>query len=198
MGSASSIISPLIHETVDIKSSLPFPKHGVKLSYYLEFMEKCCGGGDNLIGLTTQEVCDKFVKPITFEYQCSFCEWLEMTEHPAVGVATVFISHAWKFKFTSVVDALQYHFSEEQHKDIIIWFDLFSNNQHKATDLDFDWWCNTFKSAIHQFGYTVLVLSPWYNPIPLTRAWCLFEFTVPLSLTVSLQWQCVEVIKINF
>ena len=42
-----------------------------------------------------------------------------------------------------VVDALEYHFREQP--DIVIWFDLFSNNQHKTVDLDLDWWCNTFK-----------------------------------------------------
>jgi tetratricopeptide (TPR) repeat protein len=90
-----------------------------------------------------------------------------------VGEAKVFISHAWKYEFLDVVDALMYHFKDEA--DIIVWFDLFSNNQHKAVDLTFDWWCNTFKSAIQQFGRTVMVLAPWDDPIPLTRGWCLFE-----------------------
>jgi hypothetical protein len=52
---------------------------------------------------------------------------------------------------------------------------LFSNNQHLAGSLPFEWWTNTFKSAIADFGHTVMVLSPWNNPIPFTRAWCLFE-----------------------
>ena len=59
--------------------------------------------------------------------------------------------------------------------NVFIWFDLFANNQHLAVELDFNWWCGTFKSAIKQFGHTVMVLSPWIDPIPLTRAWCLFE-----------------------
>ena len=96
-----------------------------------------------------------------------------MQKHEAVGLATVFISHAWKYLFLDVVDALLYHFQHES--DIIIWFDLFSNNQHKAVDLDFHWWCNTFKSAIQMFGRTVMVLAPCHDPIPLTRGWCLFE-----------------------
>ena len=52
---------------------------------------------------------------------------------------------------------------------------MFSNNQHKAVDLDFDWWCNTFKSAIKDFGHTVMVFAPWNDPIPLVRGWCLWE-----------------------
>jgi len=87
---------------------------------------------------------------------------LESQHHPAVGIATVFISHAWKYLFLDVMCALEYHFRDQP--DIIIWFDLFSNNQHKAVDLDFDWWCNTFKSAIQQFGHTVMVLTVVERP----------------------------------
>ena len=98
---------------------------------------------------------------------------LSSQRHAAVGLATVFTSHAWKYLFLDVIDALLYHFQDEP--GIVVWFDLFSNNQHKAVDLDFHWWCNTLKTAIEQFGRTVMVLSPWQDPIPLTRGWCLFE-----------------------
>ncbi len=52
---------------------------------------------------------------------------------------------------------------------------MFSNNQNSTTALDFEWWTGTFKSAIENIGYTVVVLAPWNDPIPLQRAWCLFE-----------------------
>jgi hypothetical protein len=78
-----------------------------------------------------------------------------MNDCNEVNAATVFISHAWKYTFLDVIDALVNHF--QSTPDIIIWFDLFSNNQHKAIDLDFHWWCNTFKSAIQAFGHTVMV-----------------------------------------
>eukprot|EP01037_Dinobryon_pediforme_P026157 gene26157-28578_t len=71
------------------------------------------------------------------------------------------------------MEALQHHFREEP--DVIIWFDLFSVNQHIEQDLNYDWWSTSFKSAIKQFGRTVMVLAPWHDPIPFTRGWCLFE-----------------------
>lgn len=152
--------------------SFSFPKLGVKLSFVEEFIE-FCNGRQRFDDLTTTDVCENFIKPLTSDAKCSFCEMLEHSNHPAVGVATVFISHAWKYRFLDVIEALQYHFKDSP--DIVIWFDLFSNNQHKAISLDFNWWSNTFKTAIAQFGRTVMVLAPWNNPIPLTRAWCLFE-----------------------
>jgi len=174
MGAGAAVgLSPrVVVADVPDGQPLPFPKHGVRLSYYAQFVEEC-GGRDALQGLTTTEVCDTFVKPATARLQASYCDLLAWQDHGAVGMASVFISHAWKYVFLDVVDALLYHFRDEP--GIVVWFDLFSNNQHKAVDLDFFWWSNTFKSAIEQFGRTVMVLAPWHDPIPLTRGWCLFE-----------------------
>lgn len=68
---------------------------------------------------------------------------------------------------------MMHHFKSDPN--IIVWFDLFSNNQHAAPDLDFNWWSTTFKSAIADFQHTVMILAPHDNPIPFQRAWCLYE-----------------------
>ena len=56
---------------------------------------------------------------------------------------------------------------------LLSWFDLFSNNQH---DLDkpppFEWWCDTFMNAIKDIGFVIMVMSPWTDPLILTRCWC--------------------------
>ena len=164
----------------------PFPTSGVKLKVFVEFIEKAggreafytkpsgfCGCFHRIQPFTTTDVCNRFLKPATSGKGQSYCELLTEQESPDVGEATVFISHAWKYTFTAVVDALQYHFSNEP--DIFIWFDLFSNNQHKAPNLPFEWWRDTFSNAIGKMGRVVMVLSPWNNPVPFTRAWCLWE-----------------------
>ena len=151
---------------------LPFPKEGIKLSSLEEFI-KLCGGRSVLKDLCTTDVNDLHMKPLTSRMKSSYCDYLKTTNPNSVGEAQVFISHAWKYLFLNVVDTLLHHF--KHNPDVIIWFDLFSNNQHMATTLDFEWWSTVFKSAIKQFHHTVLILSPWHNPIPLTRAWCLFE-----------------------
>jgi hypothetical protein len=145
-----------------------FPKDGVKLSTFDNFMMSF-GGTDNFRGLTTAQVNQKFVLPTTSYMQSSYCDYLKSKENCFdVGTAQVFISHAWKYQFLDVVEALKSHFRD--NKDIFIWFDLFSNNQHKdSTSQSFEWWSETFKSAIAQFGHTVLILAPWNDPIPLRR-----------------------------
>jgi hypothetical protein len=169
---------------------VPFPKHGLTLKEILKFIEKN-GGKERFKDMTTTQVCDEVLKVATKDHQCSYCELLlledvdsdgdaSITNHHqrsigidyvanvrrkeskkdgSVGKAEVFVSHAWKYKFLDVVSALEYHFKDTP--DIIIWFDLFSNNQHGTGELPFEWWATTFKSAIQEMGRTVMVLAPW-------------------------------------
>jgi tetratricopeptide (TPR) repeat protein len=156
-----------------------FPTIGVKFSVFKHFVT-INGGIDNFINnnnsnepMITTDVCDKFLKPLTSESNQSYCELLQQQNSIDVGEATVFISHAWKYNFVDVIEALEHHFISEP--DTFIWFDLFSNNQHESCKLPFEWWRDTFLNAIKKLGRVVLILSPWSNPIPLTRAWCLWE-----------------------
>ena len=154
--------------TVD--ASAEFPKLGIKCFAFSEFVDKI--GKHNVEGLTTTEVCDNYVKPFTLG-KGSMCDYLKCSNSENVGVASVFISHAWKYIFLDVVSALERHFAATP--DTIIWFDLFSNDQNNAPNLDFHWWSTTFKTAIADLGRVVMVLAPWKEPIPFTRGWCLYE-----------------------
>ncbi len=102
----------------------------------------------------------------------------------------MFISHAWEYNFLEVIDALVYHFRNEP--DVIVWLDIFSCNQHRTMNLDFNFWSGTFKSAIQSMGRTVMVLSPWNNPIPLTRAWCLWELYCTAHMTCKFEVAMTE------
>eukprot|EP00055_Hartaetosiga_balthica_P015396 m.90722 g.90722 ORF g.90722 m.90722 type:complete len:960 (+) comp8854_c2_seq2:252-3131(+) len=63
----------------------------------------------------------------------------------------------------------------ERHENTFFWFDVFCVNQNASSDLPQDWWSTTFLRNIRTIGKVVLVLSPWSNPVPLTRCWCLWE-----------------------
>jgi tetratricopeptide (TPR) repeat protein len=139
-----------------------------------------CGGKSALANKRTEEVCQEFLMPMTKELKLSYCDLLKLEPNQKkIGIASVFISHAWKFLFLDVVQAIERHFQKEitgpDSENFYIWFDLFSNNQHIAGELDFQWWTQTFRSAIEQFNHTVIILAPWNNPIPFKRAWCLWE-----------------------
>jgi hypothetical protein len=88
------------------------------------------------------------------------------------------LSHAWKYKFLDVVDTLKYYFMKEEQVEpnkIILWFDLFSNNQHLNgfhVAPPFCWWCGTFMQAIKKIGRTVMVLS-FYLFMKFNNLFCL-------------------------
>ena len=140
--------------------SRTFPLNGIRLSFLQTFIDIYCGGREKLQGLTTTFVIDKFIKPQTLLWQQSFCDMLESQGYEdhgfCIAKAQVFISHAWQYIFLDVVDALQFHFIDTP--DIVIWFDLFSINQHKENDLDFHGLCNMFTSTIKDFGMLFLCL----------------------------------------
>ena len=109
----------------------------------------------------------------------SFCELLEANPATArfVGAPTHFLSHAWSYKFKDVVAGLRAWVSAlpDGSQTAYFWFDVFSIDEHATQGFSQEWWGSTFKEAIAKLGHTVMVLSPWSNPIPLTRAWCLWE-----------------------
>jgi tetratricopeptide (TPR) repeat protein len=177
-------------------STLPFPKVGIKLSVFDVFIEEC-GGRAALDGLTTSDVCERHLKPLTAAGGISYCEMKAKLLPRDIATATVFISHAWKLAFLDVVDTLKHHFRHTS-QSAVLWFDLFSNNQHAAVDLDFGWWSTTFKSAIAKFGRTVVVLYPWYNPFPLRRAWCLYEIFCSIDCGSKLELAMTRFDEANF
>ena len=96
------------------------------------------------------------------------------TGKPLVAPATVFVSHAWKYPFVEVVVDVMEQYNEE-NPNTYFWFDLFTNDQNANDKKDADWYSTTFRESIKRIGTVVLILSPWQDPKPIKRAWCLFE-----------------------
>eukprot|EP01036_Dinobryon_divergens_P025933 gene25933-34532_t len=88
-----------------------------------------------------------------------------------VGAATVFISHAWKYNFYEFLLALEAKFKDQPWARL--WIDIFCHNQHD--ELTSDEWITKFEQHIVRINKTVMIVFPWHNPIPFTRAWCLLE-----------------------
>lgn len=180
--------------TSDANDTLPM--QGVKLLLLQRIRDIVVDRGDS--GMTTSDVCEHYVKNWTRDYSASLSNSLlrghSVVPHPIIGLtydqaiskqATVFTSHAWKFNFCSFVACLEDYVNT--HDDITdtgssFWFDLVVNDQWNAPNRTFEWWCTIFKTTVGTIGHTLLILSPWDNPIPLTRAWCLWEIhTTKLS-----------------
>jgi len=125
--------------------------------------------------LRTTDVCDRFLKPSTVNPGESYCELAKTdpTRSGHIGQATAFVSHAWGHEFLDVVAALE-DYDLRQPTPTVFWFDIFSNNQHKAPNREFTWWQTVFRENIGKLKRTLLVLE-WDDPKPLSGAWCLWE-----------------------
>ena len=89
--------------------------------------------------MTTNDLCFGIVKPATEHVKTSYAEMLSNTEPGEVQDATVFVSHAWKYTFVNVVDALG-----SLSENAFVWFDVFTVNQHASLQVPPDWWFTTF------------------------------------------------------
>ncbi|KAJ3326524.1 hypothetical protein HDU76_012856 [Blyttiomyces sp. JEL0837] len=159
------------------KDHLAISPYGINVSFLHEFI-KSCGGRDQLSHLTTAEISETIIKPLTSSTNLSLCDTLlTFNRHDAIQIADVFISHAWSYKFIDMIDAIDDYITENEKSphDVYIWLDLVSNPQHGAEDRPFEWWKTTFINAIRDIKEVVLVLQPWDDPIPLRRAWCIYE-----------------------
>ena len=153
------------------------------LGVSLRLMQQLLKEAEEASLTNTTDICNKIVKPKTFGRKCAYVDLLREQHPDDIKAATVFISHAWKYDLADSVDVMEQY--EAKHPNSFFWFDLMLNNQHGTSDHPFDWWCTTFQQSIEQIGVVVLVMSPWNEPIPLTRSWCLFEIMCSLNAGAS-------------
>lgn len=138
------------------------------------------------------------------EGTCSFAELLTRSEDTKrmVGTPTVFVSHgkmtyqshltgshcehfstAWRYCFADVISALRNFVQSEELDEATtyFWMDTVSIDQSPTREYPQDWWLNTFRSEVKRISWTVMVLAPWNDPLPLTRSWCLWEVLATLA-----------------
>jgi len=115
-----------------------------------------------------RELVDKFIIPRTAKQNCS---WAELLPRNQCGTVNIFVCHAWKYPVKKLVSALEEFERTTTLKPPFFYFlDYCTVNQHNVNkDLQNNWNC------IQSCKATVLVLSPWSDPIPLKRCWCILE-----------------------
>jgi len=188
---ARRLSSPFHHvAAVELQTLPPFPKEGVNIILLKNLCAWAKSAHPDVV--TTTDVNEAIVKPWTCADKCSLVELLrdkhfdEANAHPQLGLsfeqgvgtkANYFVSHAWKYNFFELTETLEkfLYESEEDEQTTYFWLDLCANDQWSAPSLPYEWWCTVFQEAIHSIGHTLLVCLPWQAPIPLSRAWCLWE-----------------------
>lgn len=172
-----------------IHADTSFPSRALNLAFLIGLAESKTINPD----WAAHQVKTDYVLPQTSAGKTAF------TDSP-IGEANsaetnLFVSHAWQYTFGQLITSLS-QWAKEQDQDpatTYCWIDLFSVNQHVSADVSQDEWAETFKNGIAKAGRFVLVLTPWSNPVPYTRAWCLWEVFnasktgVPFSIALAEQ-----------
>ena len=134
MGNCTSQAPPVASRNLASSSE---PIFGVKLSFIHSFIEEN-GGRSTFEGKDTTWVCDNIiVQKYKDSDGRSVCKQLRFSKLKVIGMNEEikwFISHAWKYKFLDVVDALAYTLRQlKEPEDVIIWFDLFFSSSIRKT-----------------------------------------------------------------
>ena len=165
-----------------------FPAFGITLRGIQRFLA-AHGDRVSLLARTTESVCRDPIIGLTAAPPSSYCDMLLAQGSPDAGAATVFVSHAWRYRLGTVVQALEAWEGARLARGeppSFFWLDLFTNSQHKTEARAFSWWQSVFAQAVARIGHTLLVLQ-WSDPIPLRRAWCIFEIGATLRLGARLE-----------
>ncbi|ETV96681.1 hypothetical protein H310_10356 [Aphanomyces invadans] len=164
----------------------PQPSRGLTLAYFHRFVNDH-GGRQAFDGLTTLDVCMRFVKPATQHANVSLVDLVlsQPEGHQFAKPAEWLISHSWSYKFLDVVEAIDnFCLEHDLSHDTSFWFCMFANNQHAIGDSRgmFKQWLEAFRTALVDTGKLVMVLSPWHHPETLQRSWCVYEVYLSIVL----------------
>ena len=144
------------------------------------------GGRAAFAGLSTDDVKKRFVLPATGYTRTAYATQLLVAGSPHVAPATAFISHAYSDEFLGVLDAVA-ALEAREGTSAFYYFDLLVVNQHgQGAVVPFEVLRDEFGRSVKAIGRTLLVLR-WANPIPLQRAWCVFEMATTLAVGTGLK-----------
>ena len=130
--------------------------------------------------LSIQDMCVRVVLPAGTTG--SYAEHL--LSHPSTAAlvsakADVFVSYAWRYTLNQLVSALATHADAAK---LFFWIGAFVIDQHAASASHATAeWMALFSGALASIGSAVVVLIPWDKPVPVSRAWCVFEHYALLS-----------------
>ena len=141
------------------------------------------GGRAELEGKSTAWVKLNVVIPATAPAKTPFTALMDGAH---VAPATAFVSHAYDDEFLGMVDAIA-TLEAREGSSAFYYFDLLVVNQHgQDAIVPFEVLRDEFGQSVRAIGRTLLYLR-WSNPIPLGRAWCVFEMGITLAVGKGLR-----------
>ena len=144
---------------------------------------------DRRDSISTFEVVEEYIKPLTKEANLSYAEMNAKNADEDgisfVGPACAFVSHSWSYKFKTLLSVLEEyqltHLDEGTH---YYFLDMFAINQHNVASDDL---LISLQNVVSVTNKILLVMTPWSNPRPLRRVWCLWEILQAVKLKATIR-----------
>jgi tetratricopeptide (TPR) repeat protein len=163
----------------------PVKPFGISMQGFYEFLA-AHGGRGALTGFTTEDVKQRIILPATGHTRSSYAEQLLALGSPHVAPATAFISHAYDDQFLGMLDSVAALEAREGTSGFYF-FDLLVLKQHgQSAVVPFEVLRDEFVRSVKAIGRTLLVLR-WADPIPLKRAWCVYEMATSLAVEAGIK-----------
>lgn len=94
----------------------------------------------------------------------------------AVGLATLMLSYSWSNSLGDIIGVLEEHCRVRQldPAKCFVWIDCLCINQHRLAAVDViahEVLVMTFGTQLARIGNVLVLMSPWTNPLYLTRVW---------------------------
>jgi hypothetical protein len=201
-GNVSDNFISLIRESYLYDPITAFGKYGIKFSALQKWMNGIDGEMKLFQNKKISEVSERIIKPLTKKLQCSLATLLSFQNQNAITIPTVFISYSPEESFASLLRALKdymerYSYSEQE---IVVWMECLCFNPHysllSAADSKsgsppssppsrpifptLDWYSNHFPCEIQKINFTLLFISSWENPLPLSDLGCNWELFITI------------------
>lgn len=164
---------------------------GILLSSIYEFIDDYCNGIDNIIGLTTEYIHNKYIKQITKSSKVSYCQYIKnntsiLDNKKIIGKSTLYIIHSWEYEFVYIIKAIDYYIKKHYNNEpIYIYIDIFSNNPYNNININDNYLTMNVLLSIKQIGHTHIILSPYNESLTLKNIWNLFEIYCSITTTTT-------------
>jgi hypothetical protein len=109
------------------------------------------------------------------------------TKSSPVGPACLMLSYGWAYSVGDIIDTLVDYCTTNQLEPsrTYVWICALCVNQHRicgSEQVSFEVFQEIFNRRVTGIGHLLAMMSPWHEPLYLTRIWCIFElFTAHTS-----------------
>jgi len=120
--------------------------------------------------------------PKTGKLGSSYVHAVQGEDH--VGVANFMLSYSWRYLVDDIITSLVHHCDTKERNKMrtFFWICCLCINQHRVKEAEalgltipFEDFRQEFEQRVRGIGHVLALMTPWDEPVYVTRVWCVFE-----------------------